>query len=119
MAKLTERKRLERKLDKAFSIHIKWKDKHECQKCGRTDLQGVSAQCSHVVPRRYRITRWDVDNALCLCPTCHRWWHSEPCESGAWFEEKWPERHARLMEQKRITVKWSLDELEEMLEELE
>ncbi|MCP4259770.1 MAG: hypothetical protein GY774_19995 [Planctomycetes bacterium] len=42
--------------------------------------------CSHVFGRRHKTIRWAKENAKALCTTCHRWWHENPTESGAWFE---------------------------------
>ena len=113
--KKTERKRLEDKLDKAWSKAIRERDDNECQWCG-----GEGTQAAHVIPRRYRILRWDWGNGICLCGGCHMWkWHENPLEAADWFENKFPERWEYLLEQNRITVKWSIEELEEMLRELE
>ena len=114
MAKLTERKRIERKLDKAWSIAIRERDDHTCLWCGKPGTQAC-----HVIPRRHRILRWNLDNGWTGCYACHNKWHSSPLEGNAWFEEKYPEKWLYVFELKNITIKWSLDELEEMLEGLE
>ena len=39
-----------------------------CQKCG-----GIGPwECAHIIRRRYLRTRWEKDNAWCLCHYCHR-----------------------------------------------
>jgi 5-methylcytosine-specific restriction endonuclease McrA len=46
-------------------ICLIWK---KCAKCGSThNLAG-----HHIVKRRYLHTRWNIDNGICLCFTCHR-----------------------------------------------
>eukprot|EP00919_Chromeraceae_sp_WS-2016_P066996 GHVR01158443.1.p2 GENE.GHVR01158443.1~~GHVR01158443.1.p2 ORF type:complete len:117 (+),score=15.82 GHVR01158443.1:703-1053(+) len=113
--KLTPRKRLEKKLDKAWSLAIRERAEYTCEKCGRD-----ANQACHIVPRRYRITRWDLANGVCMCGGCHLWWwHENPLEAADWFEVNYRERWEYLHEQKKLTVKYSLEELEDLLEELE
>ena len=40
-----------------------------CERCGRTN----NLQCAHIISRRYSATRVRLDNAWCLCASCH-WW---------------------------------------------
>ncbi len=54
-------------LDILFSKVIRLKAR-KCQMCGRTDRQ---LNCAHYIGRRYRATRWEEDNAACLCVSCH------------------------------------------------
>lgn len=70
------------KRDTVFSKLIRGRDGC-CVKCGRSDTR---LECSHIFSRRHIATRWDLMNAKTLCHTCHRWWHSNPTESGAWAE---------------------------------
>lgn len=39
-----------------------------CERCRGTRY----LQCAHIVGRTYSATRTDLDNAWCLCATCHR-----------------------------------------------
>ena len=114
MAKKTERKKIEAKLDKAWSLAIRGRDDYTCVRCGKEGTQAC-----HIVPRRHRILRWDWSNGVCMCYYCHNIWHSNPLEAAEWFEIKFPERWEYLHSRKNITAKWSMDELEEKLEELE
>jgi len=68
--------------DKAFSECVR-AAAGECERCGK----GGRLECSHIFSRSYRTIRWAKDNAMAKCFTCHKWWHSEPTESGAWFRE--------------------------------
>ena len=53
------------KLDKLWSAKIRSRGK--CEYCGATaGLHGA-----HIIGRRYRGTRWDLENGLALCYTCH------------------------------------------------
>lgn len=53
-----------------------------CEKCGDSSLR---LEWHHVITRRVRALRWDPKNAVCLCPTCHRWWHANPAAALEWF----------------------------------
>ena len=39
-------------------------------------------QCCHINSRKYNLTRWDLDNLLCLCAVCHSHFHDHPLELG-------------------------------------
>jgi hypothetical protein len=81
--KKVDKRKLVRKLDKLFSEIIR--SQGMCDKCGKRE----SLQCSHVLSRRHLQTRWDLENALCLCTRCHLYWqHKEPHEFVRWFDEK-------------------------------
>ena len=63
-----EMKRSEiRKLDKEFSLYVR--SRGVCQRCGTKDY--TKLQTSHIFSRRYLRVRFDKDNALCLCASCH------------------------------------------------
>lgn len=60
------------KYDATFSDLIRECADYTCQKCGRYGRDGAaSMQCAHVFGRRNQSVRYDVDNAFCLCFTCH------------------------------------------------
>lgn len=83
--------------DKAFADCIKEAHNHTCAVCG---IQG-RMELSHIHSRRFRTIRWAVLNALPKCHTCHRWWHENPTESGAWFEKTYGEGVVDLLIEKR------------------
>ena len=69
----------ERKKDREFQEAVCAGGK--CAKCGsRWQLSG-----HHIIPRRFRATRWDLENAVCLCFTHHRWAHDKPIEFKEWL----------------------------------
>ena len=45
----------------------------DCQRCG-----APTTDCAHIFTRSRRSTRWDTENALGLCRTCHAWAHAKP-----------------------------------------
>lgn len=57
------------KLDKVFSGIVITRAGHQCEYCG--EPKKVLA-CHHgVVHRRYRNTRFELDNCACVCVACH------------------------------------------------
>lgn len=81
-----------RSVDNLFSKIVRSQTPY-CERCKKT----TSLQCSHVIPRTYITTRWDIDNAITLCYACHiHWWHKNPHEAVKWFDERWPGRYEQL-----------------------
>lgn len=98
---------------------IKIRDKNTCQKCGKV-VEGRNLQGSHVIPmskcRNNRLA-FDELNIKVLCSYCHQYfWHSNPIESGKWFEEKFPDRAKYLREHPQLGLKTF--ELQELYDEL-
>jgi len=91
------RKGLTKTLDGLCREVIRLRDDNRCQRCGKY-IQGQNSHPSHVVAKGKgaSIRRWDLLNIKLLCFHCHRWWHDNPTESGAWFRDKWPHRDAYL-----------------------
>ena len=81
--KKLDKRKLTKKMDVLFSKIVR--DQGVCDKCGGHD----NLQCAHVISRKYLQTRWDLENALCLCVKCHLYWaHKEPHEFVRWFDDK-------------------------------
>lgn len=60
------------KLDKAFSLLIRTRDKWTCVLCGFYDSPPTQRiQCSHFWSRRHSSTRFDFSNCDSLCAGCH------------------------------------------------
>ena len=45
-------------------------------------------QCAHIISRKYSWTRTDLDNAFCLCASCHRFFTDNPVEFGIFTIDK-------------------------------
>lgn len=75
---------LMRKADQAFSRYIRERD-GACQRCAERD----GLQCAHIVSRRYRVTRWDEDNAMALCMRCHVYFTHRPLEWENFIDAEW------------------------------
>jgi len=110
-AKKESRKAWVKKSDIAFSLFIRARDM-VCIKCRRSSGK---LDCSHVIPRQYKILRWDERNANAMCYYCHMtFWHGNPGESGDWYRNRYPENWEYLSQRKLI--KWSptVDELKDI-----
>jgi len=104
-----------KKTETAVKKYVKARDGNICQKSGEY-CEGANCHASHVIPvsagNQYR---YDPLNMKVLTYHNHiNWWHKNPVESGAWFKEKFPERHKYLFDKPRETVKFTLEELKEM-----
>jgi hypothetical protein len=77
-----------------------------CEHCG--SLEKSLFQCAHIIGRDNKTLRWDANNALCLCDTCHRWAHAHPKLFIEWVESKFPDRYAWIMRRKEenALMKW-------------
>ena len=113
----TKRKKLIDQLDQITKEIIRIRDNHTCQWCGKK-VSGSDEQCSHVIPRsRGNHLRWDLENCKILCMHCHMHkWHKDPLASWQWFSEKFPERAEYLESQAHTTNKFTIQELEELLQ---
>ena len=97
----TSRQKAVKRLDDLARQIVRLRDEDTCQRCGKK-VYGSDSQPSHVIPRRQSLfLRWDLLNLKVLCNPCHRWWHLNPLEAGAWFATKWPARTQYLMEHKQ------------------
>ena len=67
---------LTRKLDKEVSRIVRARGM--CEFCSMTDYEKL--QCCHIFSRTYRNTRWDLNNLLCLCASCHFKSHRNPID---------------------------------------
>jgi hypothetical protein len=104
------KKSLTRKLDKAVSEKVRARG--ECAWCKKTE--GLEA--CHIFSRRYRSVRWDMDNLICLCHRHHFYSHSNPILFAEFIKEYLgKERYTQLKFRARMTKKWIIEELQELL----
>jgi len=92
--KKASRGKLGREADRLFSLIVR--SRGFCEARGVRTLHAGPLQCAHIIGRSYRSTRWDEENAFCLCAGCHRFWTSRPIEFRrfvvdmrgiVWFDE--------------------------------
>jgi hypothetical protein len=108
------------KFDKRFSKLIRTRDV-VCQRC----LRPGRTECSHHYSRRNRALRFDTRNAAALCHTCHRWWHSNPCDGHDWLLSIIGEKNYDMLRLQANTVikgpdKFMMEAIyQEMAEEIE
>jgi 5-methylcytosine-specific restriction endonuclease McrA len=109
------RQELEKKLDSAWSLAVRTRDKN-CQRCG-----GFYVSAHHAFGRRHKATRWDLFNGISLCYPCHiHWAHRDPAGFTVWFEGKVGRAHySRMAEEHLIPKKFTLEDLEIKLKALE
>lgn len=95
------------------------RDHGQCQHCFKR-AEKQNAHTSHVIPKSVGAgVRYILDNLKLLCYHCHiNWWHKNPCESGEWFRETFPERWKKLEKMQRRRS-YRVDDLQEILEELQ
>lgn len=97
MIKRSKKSRTRRKmvlgLDAVARQQVFERDGHLCVRC---KIPGRAVQWCHVLGRRHKCVRWELDNALTMCAGCHMFWHEYPTLSGEWFRKNWPERHEHI-----------------------
>ncbi len=73
-------------LDKLWSIIIKERAFFTCEKCG-SKLKQLNSH--HIIGRRVLATRWNLENGICLCVSCHKFdkdsAHENPIEFVEWL----------------------------------
>ncbi len=112
--------KLSKKLDEAWSLAVKKKAGYKCEVCGIGESGHLNSH--HIVGRRNRRVRWDVRDGVCLCVKHHRFGiesaHEDPLWFREWLEDKRWEDYAYLYTIKNQIKKWTLEDMEEQLEEL-
>jgi len=114
------RRKLSKKLDEAWSSAVKKRAGYKCEVCGIGESGHLNSH--HIVGRRNRMVRWDIRDGVCLCVKHHRFGiesaHEDPLWFREWLEDKRWEDYAYLYTIKNQIKKWTLEDMEEQLEEL-
>lgn len=87
-----------------------------CEWCGTTQGQ---LQCAHIVGRSNHTLRFDLQNVLCFCATCHRKAHNDPLGFATWFDKNFPNRREYLDMNKNHLTHRKLNDYKEMVKMLE
>jgi len=106
-----------KKLDKLWRDAIKSRDE-VCQVCGGTSYLNAH----HIIGRRNRNVRWDLDNGILLCSGCHTFKtesaHQDPLQFMEWFNNKYPDRYntirSRAYLSRKITYEEALNSIENL-----
>lgn len=114
MKKKTDRKKLIEKLDKIFSLYIRFRDNGVCYTCGkRGDIKNM--QAGHYVSRSCYALRWDETNVHCQCYSCNVCKHGDLITYRERLIEDYGDATVEQIEaQRHDTVKWTIDELQEL-----
>lgn len=104
----------EKKLDREFSKYIRERDGWRCVLCGSMDRP----ECGHVFPRYARSTRWDKDNAFCMCHKCNQDHESDPKPYYEWYKKRFgPDAFDALRRKHNRIVHLTALDIEGMLNE--
>ena len=116
MPKKPTKKSLRNKLDKLVKQIVRKRKK--CQHCGRS--RGIQLQTAHIFSRKYLGLRWNLDNVLLLCASCHFWAHSNTILFAEWVKEYLGEEKYQLLKEARnqITI-FTLNDLQIKVKALE
>jgi hypothetical protein len=107
------------KRDTVFSKIIRLRARFNCECCGRYFPKGHGLQCSHLVSRRHKATRWDFDAAVAHCFACHQRLGGNPLQFSAWIRKHLGDaRYEMLLEKHQRIVKRTKVELEELYQHL-
>jgi len=63
---------------------VRLKANYTCEHCG---LQDARMECCHIHGRRAKSVRYSLDNLVCMCHGCHRYYTENPTEFTAWLLE--------------------------------
>ena len=86
--------------DDWFSKCVRLAADHQCEHCRRE-----ATDCAHIYGRRHAALRWDKDNALALCRSCHRYFEENPIDMAQFLDTKYPGRKERLLVKRRGKLK--------------
>jgi len=120
----TKRAKLEAKLDKVFSLYIRLRDADNeivsCVTCGKTRHYKDSIHCGHFQSRRHKATRWNEKNAHPQCAGCNTFNQGEQYKHAQYIDKRYGRGTAdEMVLLANTSVKWSIHELELMIEDYE
>jgi hypothetical protein len=121
MAKKKTRSQVVKKLDAVFSEYIRRRyaknDIATCVTCGKQD-HWKKLQAGHFQSRKHYATRWDETNVQVQCSGCNVFRWGEQYKFSKWLDaNKGKGTSEGLAEKANQIVKFTTNELEEMIEE--
>lgn len=109
-------KTIKAKLDKLWSEIIR--SKGYCEICGTT----ANLNAHHIISRHNKILRWDLQNGICLCVSCHKFSthsvHNDPLGFMEFFKKKNPEDYKYLKNKKNQIAHYTISDYEEIYQNL-
>ena len=120
MKKKPTEKQLKIKLDKNFSLYIRWRDSDgiglNCISCGNY-IKIEDAQNGHLISRRHNATKYDEANCNGQCFPCNLWKRGNIAYYMRNLEEKIGRKAVdEVIRKSKQIKKFTRSELEEMLE---
>lgn len=106
----SERRRLVGILDDLWRRLVKIRDKGICRRCGKLGLEA-----HHLFSRRHGSLRFLIDNGMSLCPSCHRFAHSQPDTFRSWVISEIGEENYAEIEAARNWRELALSELDDLI----
>lgn len=106
------------KYDAVFSDLIRERANYTCEACGTHIPEGnrQAAHCAHIAGRKNQATRYDSDNAVCLCAKHHFYYTDHPLEFAEWLKYYLGETRYEIVRDKANRIKkWGKGEKDEML----
>ena len=82
--------------DKWFSDVVRAKSAYTCENCH----QKGRMECCHIFGRAAKSVRWSLDNAVCMCHSCHRKYTENPLEFTNWLETYLGKGHLEILREK-------------------
>lgn len=117
----TTEQRLVKLLDETCGKIVKNMADWKCQRCGRGKDGGFIMNWAHIIRRANKTMRWRLDNAFCLCISCHYWFDNSTNRGDAedFIRKKLGnEEWEQLKKDARPTRQWTVKDLEKKYEEL-
>jgi hypothetical protein len=105
------------KYDAIFSDLVRERAGYTCEHCEKHIPEGyrMAAHCAHIHGRKNQSTRYDPDNAICLCAGCHYKFTDHPTEFTYWLHEYLGDGHMEILREKVNRIKkWGKGEKDEM-----
>ena len=75
-----KKKKINKLLDKEWGKNVLARDNYICQVCKKKGNQP-----HHIIPKMFRILRWEIDNGITLCYSCHIANRYSAHKNAIWF----------------------------------
>lgn len=109
-------KTIKAKCDKLWSEIIR--SKGYCEICGTT----VNLNAHHIISRHNKVLRWDLQNGICLCVSCHKFSthsvHNDPLGFMEWFRKNYHKDYWYLRRRKNKNAFYTISDYEEIYQNL-
>ncbi len=90
-------------LDRLWSAAVRKRDGLQCQVCGETDTKRIQAM--HIISRGEWAVRWNVDNGIAGCISCHKYFTHRPIAWENWLMSD-KKRKKTFQKLKKIVSMW-------------